>query len=451
MASMRNWLKGPEAENGRVAVVHCKAGKGRSGTIATSYLISEQKWSVEEAMQRFTDRRMRSGFGPGLSIPSQIRWIKYVEWWSKHGKIYVERPIEIVEIHVWGLRDGVKVDVEGYVDEGKLIKRFHSFTRDEKIIIDDPASEAEGSEVINPTLDRRSQSTGHTKSRPEGTDVARAETARLSKSNTNDKAEIAAALFRPKVKVIVPTSDINIDFERRNKAKYGLTMVTAVAHVWFNAYFESQLSHSNANPDQPTGSTDDKAEPSDLREPPSSGVFSTSWDAMDGIKGSSRKGTRAFDRMSVLWRAASPSTDPAPSTEAEIIAPLPKLITQPTLGAPVEQTGPADKNASSRLLSPDSPKIVKNLGLRIESPQSTDISRSNSPASADVEKVDDDIAEKGLRPFLSASSEPHDDSKPETVPDGDLVDAKSGQHSEDQKHVQSSSVQGSSAQDHPKT
>ena len=450
MASVRNWLKGPEAENGRVAVVHCKAGKGRSGTIATSYLISEEQWSVEEAMQRFTDRRMRSGFGPGLSIPSQIRWIKYVDWWSKHDKIYVERPIEILEIHVWGLRDGVKVDIEGYVDEGKVIKRFHSFTREERIVVDDAASEAENSEVINPSLDRRSQSTGHTKPRPAGTDFARAETARLSKSNTNDKAEVAAALFRPKEKVIVPTSDVNIDFERRNKAKYGLTMVTAVAHVWFNAYFESQCPHNKANLDQPSESTNDKAEPCDLKNPPLSGVFSTNWDAMDGIKGSSRKGTRAFDRMSVVWRAASSSTDPAPSTETEPNATLPKLITQPTLGAPVEQTGPSDKDASSRLLSPDSPKITKNLGLRIESPQSTDISRSNSPASADVEKVDDDIAEKGLRPFLSANSEPQDDSESETVPDGNLVDAKSGLHKEDQKHAQSSSEQALSAQDHPK-
>ena len=73
MASMRNWLK---AKEGRVAVVHCKAGKGRSGTASCSYLISEEGWEVEKALKRFTERRMRPGMGKGVSIPSQLRWIE---------------------------------------------------------------------------------------------------------------------------------------------------------------------------------------------------------------------------------------------------------------------------------------------------------------------------------------------------------------------------------------
>ena len=64
-------------------------------------------------MQRFTERRMRAGFGVGISIPSQQRWIRYVDRWTKSGKIYLERPVEILEVHVWGLRDGVKIVVEG--------------------------------------------------------------------------------------------------------------------------------------------------------------------------------------------------------------------------------------------------------------------------------------------------------------------------------------------------
>jgi len=60
VGSMRGWLSG---EEGRVAVVHCKAGKGRSGTVVCSYLISEEGWSREAAEARFTERRMRAGFG----------------------------------------------------------------------------------------------------------------------------------------------------------------------------------------------------------------------------------------------------------------------------------------------------------------------------------------------------------------------------------------------------
>jgi protein-tyrosine phosphatase len=82
VAGMRNWLlegeeKGKEGKgNGRVVVVHCKAGKGRSGTMACSYLISECGWKPEEALARFTERRMRPGFGQGVSIPSQLRWVR---------------------------------------------------------------------------------------------------------------------------------------------------------------------------------------------------------------------------------------------------------------------------------------------------------------------------------------------------------------------------------------
>lgn len=99
---MRNWLEDDSGKE-RVVVVHCKAGKGRSGTVACSYMISEQGWTVEDALRRFTAKRMRSGFGAGVSIPSQLRWVAYVDRWSKHGKIYTERLIEVVEVHVWGL------------------------------------------------------------------------------------------------------------------------------------------------------------------------------------------------------------------------------------------------------------------------------------------------------------------------------------------------------------
>ena len=155
---MRNWLqrldeekKSPNTDtdkNERVAVVHCKAGKGRSGTIACAYLISQEGWKKEDALQRFTDRRMRVGFGNGVSIPSQLRYVGYIDKWANEmGKQYVERPVEILEVHIWGLRDGVKVAVEGYVDEGKKIKGIHLFHRNERTVVEDGGSTSEEQEV----------------------------------------------------------------------------------------------------------------------------------------------------------------------------------------------------------------------------------------------------------------------------------------------------------------
>ncbi|RPA94436.1 phosphatases II [Choiromyces venosus 120613-1] len=227
LASMRNHLKGEGRENA-VAVVHCKAGKGRSGTMCCAYLIGEEGWSREDALKHYTTVRMRPGFGEGVSIPSQRRWTRYIERWARElNKQYVERTIRIEEVHVHGLREGVRVAIQGYVDEGKEIKTYHTFTKEEQIIL-----------------------------------------------NSDETSSSKSAILKPKRPVILPTNDINIDFERRNALAYDWSMVTSISWAWFNAYFEGDES---------------------------SGLFEIEWDAMDGIKGTLKKGTRAFDRLKVVW------------------------------------------------------------------------------------------------------------------------------------------------------
>ncbi|KAJ5554821.1 Phosphatase tensin type [Penicillium sp. DV-2018c] len=346
--SMRNWLhrlddpvsSNTETEKGeRVAVVHCKAGKGRSGTIACAYLISQEGWKKEDALQRFTERRMRAGFGHGVSIPSQVRYIGYIDRWANQmGKEYVERPVEILEIHVWGLRDGVKVAVEGYVDGGKKIKCFHLFHRDERVVIADggSSSEEQGSSskgndtdtsTSNSSLRIKKTLTGKTppssttwSPMASGSDISAAGTG----SSTHN---VSAMIIKPNKRIIVPSSDVNIDLERRSKASYtGFAMVTSVAHIWFNPYFEGGAEHD-------------------------SGVFETEWDAMDGIKGSARKGVRSLDKLKVVWRYPAPedvedstagaegakgkkSTDSAPAEG--------RPISEPKPGEPVQDNDPAD-------------------------------------------------------------------------------------------------------------
>ncbi|KAI5781396.1 protein-tyrosine phosphatase-like protein [Geopyxis carbonaria] len=229
VASMRNHLKG-ENSTEKVVVIHCKAGKGRSGTMSCAYLIAEEGYSAEEALKRFTLARMRPGFGEGVSIPSQRRWVHYVERW-KHdfSKRYIDRRVHIREIHVWGLRNGTQVAVQGYINEGKTINTFHTFNAKEQ-----------------------------------------------RKVTENTELGSVDVIFEPVKPIILPTSDINIDFERRSQPKYGLALVTSIAHVWFNAYFEG-------------GQGVD------------SGVFEVSWEEMDGIKGSFKKGLRALDKLQVVW------------------------------------------------------------------------------------------------------------------------------------------------------
>ncbi|KAL8688842.1 MAG: hypothetical protein Q9218_005344 [Villophora microphyllina] len=343
MASMRDWLKGPETKVGRVVVVHCKAGKGRSGTAACSYLISEEGWTVDDALLRFTTRRMRSGFGAGVSIPSQLRWIRYVDRWTKHKKLYVERQIEVIEVHIWGLRDGVKVAVEGFVDEGRTIKNFHIFDRHERIIMEsnDPAA------INSPVYDK-----GTSLPLSDNKFVPSSGSGQIAASNSLESGG-NAVVFRPAHPIVLPTNDINIDLERRNKAAYGWTMVTSVAHVWFNAFFEGNGPEA-----------EDHAA--------ASGVFEIDWDAMDGIKGSARKGTKALDRLAVVWRAVDDESRTGKLG-------LTQIITEPQEGEPVPEPKPADwRNAKHSNLT----AVGKDLGLRTESPASGGVSKASSLRSA---------------------------------------------------------------------
>lgn len=361
MASMRNWLRDENGKDrpGRVVVVHCKAGKGRSGTIASSYLISECGWAASDALIRFTERRMRPGFGQGVSIPSQLRWVAYVDRWANSSKIYVERQIEIMEVHVWGLRDGVRVQVEGFVEEGKVIKLFHTFTRKERVVVEGQAPSGGGikdvisdlagfkNEEKTARLPKESQIGDVTEGKPAL--IQRRQTERKADSTeefSDDEAGGLAVIFKPSTRVILPSSDVNIDFERRNKASIGWTMVTAVAHVWFNAYFEGNGPEQNGQPDE-------------------SGVFEIDWDKMDGIKGSSRKGIRAFDRLAVVWKSYHPPG--ADGTQ--------DIVHEPEIGSPVLQMAPADWKGGNTTSPSGS---GKDLGLRAETPASADVSKASS-------------------------------------------------------------------------
>lgn len=382
---MRNWLKSEDlaVEDGksrdkqeksienvgkkRTAVVHCKAGKGRSGTVVCAYLISEEAWDMHDALQRFTERRMRVGFGAGVSIPSQLRWVSYVERWTNQlGKRYVERPVEIVEIHVWGLRDGVKVAVEGYIDEGRRIKNFHVYNRKEKIVVESETSPLKSTEPsLNPSLKSRS-----TSSIPDTPTLSSPSVVSPSShSTTASPPTRSTALLKASDPVLLPTSDVNIDFERRNKAPYtGFTMVTSVAHVWFNAFFEGGYTGAD------------------------SGVFEIEWDAMDGIKGSARKGTRALDRLKVLWRY--PKSDKENKDIGKGV-----IITEPKAGEPVPEGKAADwRGVKQDFEAPDptSDRIAaapltaketieagaetlgKELGLRKQRDDSASVSRASS-------------------------------------------------------------------------
>lgn len=85
--NMHEWLEGPDGEN-HVAAVHCRGGKGRTGTMISSYLIfsgysvgNSTIQTAVDSMEYFKKRRTENDGekDEGVQNCSQIRYIGYME------------------------------------------------------------------------------------------------------------------------------------------------------------------------------------------------------------------------------------------------------------------------------------------------------------------------------------------------------------------------------------
>lgn len=71
--NVEQWLSQSEQN---IAVIHCKAGKGRTGLMICSWLLYSKEWTdPNDAMNFYA--AMRTYNQKGVTIPSQIRYIKY--------------------------------------------------------------------------------------------------------------------------------------------------------------------------------------------------------------------------------------------------------------------------------------------------------------------------------------------------------------------------------------
>uniref|UniRef100_H2LIN4 Transmembrane phosphatase with tensin homology n=1 Tax=Oryzias latipes TaxID=8090 RepID=H2LIN4_ORYLA len=79
-ASVREWMS---ADPQNVIAIHCKGGKGRTGTMVCTWLIdSDQFESAQDSLEYFGERRTdktRSSKFQGVETPSQSRYVGYYE------------------------------------------------------------------------------------------------------------------------------------------------------------------------------------------------------------------------------------------------------------------------------------------------------------------------------------------------------------------------------------
>jgi len=72
---IHNWL---DAHQENIVAVHCAAGRGRTGTLICSYLLTTIAYEsrIEDVLSLFATQR--SSIGEGIKVPSQFRYVDYV-------------------------------------------------------------------------------------------------------------------------------------------------------------------------------------------------------------------------------------------------------------------------------------------------------------------------------------------------------------------------------------
>ncbi|KAK9239321.1 protein-tyrosine phosphatase-like protein [Lipomyces kononenkoae] len=302
-----------------VAVLHCKAGKGRSGTIFCAYLISQHHWTAQIALAHFTSKRMRAGFGEGVSILSQRRWIQYVETWSRDpNREYRDIPVVVTEVRILNPVKGLEVRCCGFKEFGRRIVTLYEFSHDDQIgervvaagganndtnvwfgaRAETPDTQVQSVNSMTVTENLTASSGSHHHRRH--VSVHRSGTYRSVQyqrevDHSQDPTKLMTGtevILRPKADIHV-VADVNITVEKKIYGPAGLSFLSATSYVWFNVFFEG---------DHDTG-----------------GTFSVAWQDMDGFKGTKKRGGKIFDRLEVDWIVYHPMELPAqPEREIDL-------------------------------------------------------------------------------------------------------------------------------------
>ncbi|KAL9651348.1 hypothetical protein ABK040_001300 [Willaertia magna] len=82
--SIDEWIK---ADSKNVAIIHCKAGKGRTGTMICAYLIyAGIKENAPASLDFYAESRTHNK--EGVTIPSQVRYVQYFDIYKMNGYNY---------------------------------------------------------------------------------------------------------------------------------------------------------------------------------------------------------------------------------------------------------------------------------------------------------------------------------------------------------------------------
>jgi protein-tyrosine phosphatase len=243
-----------------VAVLHCKSGKGRSGTICCSYLIYKSlnlqlKICPLEAIELYTQKRMRPSAGDGVSILSQRR---YLEYWFE----YLNITPDLKEIY------------HGFTKNESMFDLKKSCITMIRINNLKPSDDIKTSclelDLILETYVKRQDYPNGVQTKH----VYQVNSSDIRKQNMNNV-------------IVIPGNPIYI-----SDLKDVRISVKHWCFSWFNVFFETL--HSN--------STNIFAIDSILDDRFIKGQYTLQWEILDGFKGTHQKGMKLFESLDICWR-----------------------------------------------------------------------------------------------------------------------------------------------------
>lgn len=124
-ANVKEWMENPQ----NVIAVHCKGGKGRTGTMICVFLIDTGAFrDAEHSLGYFGDRRTDKNVDEkfqGVETPSQSRYVGYYEQVVRAGRVLpIEVPLVITSITLHGMNSVGRGD--GSELSFDLMSRSHS-------------------------------------------------------------------------------------------------------------------------------------------------------------------------------------------------------------------------------------------------------------------------------------------------------------------------------------
>ncbi|CCD25606.1 putative phosphatidylinositol-3,4,5-trisphosphate 3-phosphatase NDAI_0F02880 [Naumovozyma dairenensis CBS 421] len=299
----------------KIAVLHCKMGKGRCGTICIAYLMKYnpgtgnlQTSSLDAAKAVFMNNRFKPGISKGVTIYSQLRFLKYHELFlyydSMHRDMILNQlqlarftfhsiellePTTIINSNFNSSPDSdysfqypyeISVNLQHYNETRNDLITFHNLTTSRDTV--------SSSTLSSPLSSSITPSNSSKKTKNDRLIMLLPSSSPLHLENTDIRLD-----FTLKIKSLQTSSSMTTT----NKVISKFTSYVSHSHCWLNLYFETvKCSKNNSNTHFMLNELINEQNLGRQQF-----YFYIKWEDLDGLKGTNNRGLKLFDSIILKW------------------------------------------------------------------------------------------------------------------------------------------------------